>query len=160
MTLTSLDASSGIFWIECPPNSTLMPGASHEFLEHTSELELRVRAPSFPKLLCEAGRAVGLLMLRDAAHDASGPWRTLTVSSADRAGLLVDWLNELIYQAETAHWVPTEMETDSVTDTFLEIRARGVAVKEAPALIKAATLHNVQVREVDDGVEAEVILDI
>ncbi len=137
-----------------------MSVASHEFLEHTSELELRVRAPSFSELLCEAGRAVGLLMLGDGDRQASGDWKSLNVRSRDRAALLVDWLNELVYQAETTHWVPTEFDPRSVTDTALDLRARGVTLQEAPSLVKAATFHNLRVREVAGGVEAEVILDV
>ncbi len=134
--------------------------ASHEFLEHTSELELRIRAPTFADLIAEAARALAELMLRGRADTAPGPWRKLTVHSADRGALLVDWLNELIYRAETELWVPIEIRAESVSDRCLSVQARGVAVEEAPALVKAATFHRLRVDEVADGLEAEVILDV
>jgi SHS2 domain-containing protein len=35
-----------------------------------------------------------------------------------------------------------------------------VAVEEAPSLVKAATFHELRVRDLPEGLEAEVILDV
>lgn len=140
--------------------------ASHEFFDHTSELGLRVRASSFAELLAEAARGLGKLMLRGRPASSTGQWRVLEVNSIDREALLVDWLNELIFRAEVDRWIPVEIEIVAATDTMLSARARGVAVDEAPALVKAATHHGLAVRNVDVGgggggdVEAEVVLDV
>lgn len=138
--------------------------ASHEFFDHTSELGLRVRASSFAELLAEAARGLGKLMLRGRPASSTGQWRVLEVNSIDREALLVDWLNELIFRAEVDRWIPVEIEIVAATDTMLSARARGVAVDEAPALVKAATHHGLAVRNVGGGgggdVEAEVVLDV
>ncbi|HUL70821.1 MAG TPA: hypothetical protein VLT17_11370, partial [Gemmatimonadales bacterium] len=39
--------------------------ATHEFLSHTSEMQLLVHAATYPELFAEAGHALGLLSLRD-----------------------------------------------------------------------------------------------
>jgi len=136
--------------------------ASHEFFDHTSELGLRVRASSFAELLAEAARGLGKLMLRGRPPSSTGRWRALEVNATDREALLVDWLNELIFHAEVERWVPVEIEIVTASDTMLSARARGVAVDEAPALVKAATHHGLFVRQVGGGgeVEAEVVLDV
>ncbi len=134
--------------------------ASFELLDHTAEVKLRIRAPSFAELATEAGRAVARLELGRAAPAAEGAYRDVVVRSPDREALLVDWLNELIWLAETERWVATEFEVHAATDTMLQARVRGVTVDEAPARIKAATFHGLKVAPAADGLEAEVILDV
>lgn len=134
--------------------------ASSELLEHTAEVELRIRAPSFAELAAEAGRAVARLELGRTPPPAEHLHRDVVIRSPDREALLVDWLNELIWLAETERWVATEFEMNAATDTLLQARVRGVTVDEAPARIKAATFHGLKVAPAADGLEAQVILDV
>ena len=133
---------------------------SHELLEHTGEVHLRVRGRTFAELLSEAGRALGELMLRGAPETPTGSWENISVHSADRKALLVDWLNELIYHAESSREVPTQFEMLEADETALRARVRGVSVAEPPALVKAATFHDIRVETLEGGVEADVILDV
>jgi SHS2 domain-containing protein len=135
-------------------------GATSELLEHTAEVKLRVRAPSFGELAAEAGRAVARLELGREPPPAQSPERVLQIHSCDPEALLVDWLNELVFLAETERWVATEFAVEFATETALQVRARGVPVDQAPARIKAATFHGLKVAPLADGVEAEVILDV
>lgn len=134
--------------------------ASHQYVDHTSEIGLQVQAPSFPELLAEAGRGLARLMLREVPAEAEGETREIEVSSHDRESLLVDWLNEILYVAETGLWVPLEFEVLEATDSRLRVRARGVTVEVSPSMVKAATFHGLEVVETADGVSAEVILDV
>jgi SHS2 domain-containing protein len=135
-------------------------GPSSELLSHTAEVKLRVRAGSLGELVAEAGRALGALELGAAPPRASGAWRDLEIRAADREALVVDWLNELIYLAETERWVAVEFEVRSAADTALAMRARGVSVDETPARVKAATFHGLKIIAVPDGLEAEVVFDV
>ncbi|HKH43840.1 MAG TPA: archease [Thermoanaerobaculia bacterium] len=142
------------------PETTM---AWHRFLDHTSEITLHVGAADWPGLLAQAGLGLAELLLRGtapAASDADTAWRPLEVSSHDRESLLVDWLNEIVYVAETGLWVPLEIEIDDVSETHLKARARGVAVEAPPSLVKAATFHDLHVRDLPEGLDAEVILDV
>jgi SHS2 domain-containing protein len=134
--------------------------ASHRFVDHTSEIGLQVRAASFPELLAEAGRGLARLLLRDRPAEAAGEAREIEVSSHDRESLLVDWLNELIFEAEVRLWVPLEFEVMEASDTHFRVRARGAEVEVPPSIVKAATFHGLQVMETPEGLEAEVILDV
>ena len=134
--------------------------AWHRFLDHTSEITLHVGAADWPGLLTEAGLGLAELLLRGAASTVDGDWRHLEVSSHDREALLVDWLNEIIYIAETGLWVPAEIEIDDVSETHLKARARGRTVEVPPSLVKAATFHDLHVRDLPEGLDAEVILDV
>jgi SHS2 domain-containing protein len=102
---------------------------SHEIADHVSEVRLRVRAGSLGDLLEEAGRAVAQLQLRG-ADAARGTWRMIEISARDRAALLVDWLNELIFPAGAKRWVGADFEVDSAQDG--RVRARGGSGSSAP----------------------------
>jgi protein archease len=135
-------------------------GCWHRWVDHTSEVQLQVGAESLGGLAAEAGRALGLLLLRGAAADVVGPVRELDVSSADREALLVNWLNEILFVAETELWVPIEFEIREASPTRLRAAARGVPVADAPSTVKAATFHGLAVEERQGGLQAEVIFDV
>jgi SHS2 domain-containing protein len=134
--------------------------ASHRFVDHTSEIGLHVRAATFPEMLTEAGRGLARLLLRDGPAEAAGEARQIEVSSHDREALLVDWLNELLFEAEVRLWVALEFEVLEASDTHIRVRARGAEVEVPPSIVKAATFHGLQVVETTEGFEAEVILDV
>lgn len=134
--------------------------ATHEFIDHTSEVTLRLTASSQHELLAEAGRALGSLMLRGEEVRAGGAWRSVEVSSSDSAALLVDWLNELIFLAETEWWIGTEFDVGECSDKHLKALVRGVAVEETPGFVKAATMHALRFEEDRAALLAEVTLDV
>jgi SHS2 domain-containing protein len=138
----------------------LTQSRSHRWVDHTSEVQLEVEAESLAGLAAEAGQALGLLMLRGAPAEVSGPVRTLEVSSVDRDALLVDWLNEILFVAETESWVPVEFAVEESSPTRLRVAARGVPVEEVPSSVKAATFHGLRVEERDGSWRAEVIFDV
>lgn len=136
--------------------------ASSQVLEHTAEVRLRVAGPTLGALFAEAGRALAAVELGGAPPVPSGEWRPIEVRSIDRDALLVEWLNELVYLAETECWVPAEFEIEVATPTELKARARGVSLDAAPARVKAATFHGLRITETagGGGLEGEVILDV
>ena len=133
---------------------------SVELIEHPGEVRLRLRAASLGDLAGVAGRALAEVELGHPPGPARGAWRDITVHGRDREALLVHWLNELIYLAETDRWVGVEFAADRATDTELRMRVRGMSVDEAPSRVKAATFHGLRITSVADGVEAEVVLDV
>ena len=134
--------------------------AVSEQLSHTAEVAVRVRASSFGELTAEAARALAKIQLGAATPAPSGPWRDVEVNAPDREAVLVDWLNELIYLAETERWVALEFAVASADATTLRMRARGATLDEAPARVKAATFHGLAIVAVPDGLEAEVVFDV
>ena len=134
--------------------------ASHELIDHTSEVRLRLRARSLGELLAEAGRALAELQLRGAEAGTAAGTRRLRVAAADRESLLVDWLNELIFLAEAERWVATGFEIERVDARSVDVTASGVELTRISGLVKAATMHGLRVADMDGGVEAEVILDV
>jgi len=132
----------------------------HRWVDHTAEVQLQVGAESLAGLLAEAGRALGLLLLRGRDAEPSREARTIEVSSVDREALLVDWLNEIIFLAEVEPWIAVEFDGLEASETHLKASARGVPVDDPPALVKAATFHGLAVEEREGGLQAEVIFDV
>jgi len=133
---------------------------SHELRQHTSEIELHIRAGSLGDLLAEAGHALAEMQLTSADCVPGGPARPIRVLSPDREALLVDWLNELIFLADIDRWVAMDFSIDLADDTEVRARASGVTLEWAPSRVKAATFHGLRVENVPGGLEAEVILDV
>lgn len=149
--------------------------SGHELLDHTSEIVVRLHAPSFPELIAEAARAFTGLVPKDAELRDAPDVRELTLEGPDPAALLVDWMNELVFLGEAERWIPTEISVleeadgatglDVTTDagpatSVVRVRARGAILAQPFVFVKAATLHGVEVRRGPDGIEAEVTLDV
>jgi SHS2 domain-containing protein len=132
----------------------------HRWVDHTAEVQLQVGAESLAGLAAEAGRALGLFLLRGGPPEPEGEARTIEVLSVDREALLVDWLNEILFLAEVERWVAVEFDILETSSERLKASARGVPVDEPPALVKAATFHGLAVEEQDGGLQAEVIFDV
>lgn len=138
----------------------MSPG--YELLEHTSEIELKLRAPTWAALLDQAGAALTARLWAgtDPVPRTGGTWQRVDLHAGDRAALLVDWLNELLYHAEAEWWLPVEFVIEEASDHTLHARVRGVPVAAAPATVKAATLYGAHVTHDAAGLEATVVLDI
>ena len=133
---------------------------THEFLHHTSELVLRVRARSVAMLCAEAGRALGALFREEVDSAERGDRREFDLRALDGEALLVDWLNELIYVAETDRWIPTTCEARGESERHVRFRCEGARIAAPPTRVKAATHHGLRIEPVPGGFQAEVILDV
>jgi SHS2 domain-containing protein len=133
---------------------------THEFQDHIGDVRLRVSAASLEGILAEAARALGQLERESIAPTPERVSRVVRLGPAEPGRLLVDWLNELIFLSETEAWVPEEAEVSRTESGQLEAVVTGPRLVQAPALVKAATHHEVRCARVGAGWEAEVILDV
>jgi SHS2 domain-containing protein len=136
-----------------------MDDARHTFVEHTSEVELRLDAPTPAALFVEAGRALAELMLGESAGAESVTDR-VTVTAPDRAALLAAWIDELIFRAETRKAVFTTFEVARVDEREIVATIRGVAEPIIKTAVKAATYHDLRVVEEAGRWLATVVLDV
>jgi len=129
----------------------------YEWVEHTSELELVIRADSDRGVLEEAVAALAELL----GHELGGRVQTreVKVSAADRPGLLVEWIGELAYLAESQRFVAERVAETRLGDSAVEATVEG-RVGDPPALVKAATYHRLEFGPDGDGWRARVVLDV
>jgi SHS2 domain-containing protein len=133
----------------------------HTFQDHTGDVELTVGAPTLADLFREAARALAELMLGEpAGASARGAPQTVTVQARDKAALLVEWLNELIFRAETTKTVFDDVDVQHASDEEVVARLRGVLEPRIRTAVKAATLHGARLTETEKGFRAHVVLDV
>lgn len=79
-------------------------------------------------------------------------------------GLLVSYLNELVFRFDAYGFIGRKIEVGDIRDFRMPVRVYGekfeTARHEQRLLIKAATYHNIKVRQTDGIWEVEVIFDI
>jgi len=134
--------------------------ASHELVDHTSEVTLRIRARDYGGVIAEATAAFAELVPESLRGHRDERAREFELRARDRVAALVQWLNDIVYLCEAEAWLPTEVEVEVEPDGGLLIRALGEVLRAPFVLVKAATLHEAFVRESEGGLEAEVTLDI
>jgi SHS2 domain-containing protein len=139
--------------------------AQHSFEDHTSEVRLCVTAETLAAVFEEAGHALAELMLDGPPPASLGPVDEVSLVAPDRAALLVHWLNELIFLSETRKQVYVDFQVDSVSETALHARVRGVFPDVLRTAVKAATLHDVVFLESvsasgSRSYAAKVVLDV
>jgi SHS2 domain-containing protein len=133
----------------------------YEILEHTADVGLRARAATVTTLFEQTTR--GLCDIAGIWQDAPGSSVAIDVEARDREGLIVDWLNEVLYLHDSRNVAVGSVEVDEVS----EQRARGrVTVHplgegaETAIQVKAVTYHQLDVREIPSGWSATVFFDI
>ena len=127
---------------------------SYRWVDHTAELELHVEAPSEEDVLQDAMRALAELL-------DGGPGRPQTqrvrLQAPDRGALLVQWLEELVFLADTDRFVPEE--ADITLGEVMEATVRG-RIGDPRPLVKAVTYHGLEFEPFGDGWHAKVVLDV
>jgi SHS2 domain-containing protein len=137
-----------------------MDEGGHSFVEHTSEVELRLHAPTLAGLFVEAGRAVAELMLGDGERAPESVVAEVVVTAPDREALLAAWIDELVFRAETRKAVFTTFTIARIDDHELAAELRGIAEPVIKTAVKAATFFNLRVAEEAGRFVATVVLDV
>lgn len=132
----------------------------YQLVDHTSEVTLRLRAPTFPGLVIQATRAFLALVPDEIRDEVLEGRREVDLDEADPTATLVAWLNEMVFHAEAESWIPVEPEVEEVGESGIRVRAKAMALREPFVLVKAATFHDARIREAEGLLQIEVTLDI
>jgi SHS2 domain-containing protein len=129
----------------------------YRWAENVGELEMQVEAASADAVFAEAFAAFCELTRDDGGSDRVQ--RTIELEAADRADLLADWLDELVYLADAHRFVPEQL-----ADLHLDGgRLRAIVCGhrgEPDGLVKAVTRHRLAFEPVEAGWRARVVLDV
>ena len=137
-----------------------MSGDAIEIVEHTADWSLRVRGEDLAELFANAAIGMAMLIVENPDALPVSVERSLELQAYDAESLLVDWLNELAYLAETEQLVFSRIEIKEINKRSLEATVRG---GEAPVLdkhIKAVTFHNLAIKETESGLEVTIVFDV
>lgn len=132
----------------------------HRFEEHTGEVRIRMEAHDLAGLFREAALALAEVMGAQGPSLGEGESVAIELEARDPEGLLVDWLNELIYRTDVSGKVFTDLRIESAEPRKLLASVRGARLASPKTAVKAATFHGLQVERTDAGYTASVILDV
>jgi SHS2 domain-containing protein len=130
----------------------------YRWLDHTSERELWIEDETPKAVLGEAAIALGDLLREHRQGEAvTHPVR---ISAPDLPALLVEWLEELVYLAETDGFVPERVVEMDLAGNAVEAVVAGQ--RTAPqTLVKGVTYHRLEFAQDDENAwHARVILDV
>jgi len=133
-----------------------------QFIDHTADVGIRVKAVTLEGLFETAGLAFTELVTSADSLDCRLE-RRFNLQEDDIETLLVSWLQELLYLLDIEGFIFGRFRV-KLQDFSLEAVAWGEVfnpeVHEMRTEIKAVTYHQLEVVKSDDGWQAEVIFDI
>jgi SHS2 domain-containing protein len=144
----------------------------YRWVEHTGEVELRIDASSEEAVFADALAAFTELVGDDADDSDDGDGddgdgdglgserREIELEGDDRDLLLVDWVNEFVYLADTGRFVPERISELELEHGRLRAIVRGHRGDPRP-LVKAVSLHGLEYEHEREGRwRARLVLDV
>ncbi len=137
----------------------------YETFDHTADVGLMVIADDLGELFATAAEALFDYIVANRTSVRFEVSETIALEGESLEGLLLSWLNELIFLSETQHRVYGQFDVRVDSALFaLSATIHGEAFDrsrhEADHEVKAVTHHGAGVRRMGQGWHAEVILDI
>ena len=129
-----------------------------EEIEHTADLALRFYGRDVKELFVNA--AYGMFALMAEPSKETTCEREVSLEATDYEGLLVDWLNELIYLHEVEGETYYQFAIETLSPTKLEAHVSGGPTKRKTKAIKAATFHELAIEETANGLVATIVFDV
>ena len=128
----------------------------HEWRSHTAEVELAIEAEAPEQVFVEAADALAELISLE--RDGAAETRRVEIEASDLGALLVDWIGELIFLADTESFVPEQVDVrlDDASLTATLVGRRG----PIEPLVKAATYHGLRFARDNSLWHARVVLDV
>jgi riboflavin kinase/FMN adenylyltransferase len=131
----------------------------YEEIEHTADLAMRAYGRDLRELFVNA--AYGMFdLMAEPAPDEPLRRREVALEGSDHEALLVDWLNELIYLHEVEGETYTRFTIQYLSSAALRASVEGGATGRKTKAIKAATFHDLSIRETKAGYEATIVFDV
>ncbi len=135
----------------------------YEQLSHTADIAVRVYGKGLKELFINAAYA-----MFDIIADLEGLKESVSISveleAASREELLVAWLDELLYNFYTKGIIFFEFDIAFLNEKKLSAKARGRHVGEnrnrLKTEIKAATYHDLEVKEKDAEYSVDIVFDV
>ncbi|MGD0281324.1 MAG: archease [Dissulfurispiraceae bacterium] len=134
-----------------------------EIMDISGDVGIRAYGTSIPEAYENAGAGMYSLITDISGIDESESI-AFQVSGDSSEGLLVAYLNELIFRFDTYGFIGRRVEVTDLSGGSMSARVHGGEFDperhERRLLIKAATYHNIKIKQVGGVWEVEVVFDI
>jgi SHS2 domain-containing protein len=133
-----------------------------EFIDHTADVGVIAYGDDIRQAFANAARALSSL-IAEPGDLQEALYRDIEVTADDEEGLLVAWLNELIYLFDAEGLIFKSFDISSLSSRQLRARAYGEKVDPArhqlKTGVKAATYYLLKVDR-DNGIRVQIIFDV
>jgi SHS2 domain-containing protein len=129
-----------------------------EILEHITDLKIRAFGRDKKELFLNMLK--GMAESQRAEKLKIKTKRQVKIKSLDLAALLVDFLNEVLYLSQVNKEIYLDLKLKKFNDYGLEGEIIGQKVSKFGEDIKAATHHNLEIKQKDKTWEAIILFDI
>ena len=136
------------------------PPIAFEEIEHTADRALRIYGRNLQELLLNAASGLNSLMGAVDNIDSVQKKKSVQIEAIDAESLLVEWLSELAYWAETEMLVFSKFDLQNVSPTHVKALIYGRQVTQMEKHIKAVTYHNLEIVKTESGLAATVVFDV
>ena len=140
-----------------------MKDKNYEFIEHTADVGIKVRGKDLRELFKNSA-----LAMFDIIAEKQSPKVTrrqeikIEQKADDLEELLVNWLNELLSLSAAQELIFLAFKITKLDKNILQAIAVGqnIADYKVNSEIKAATYHELEIKENKSGWEAKIIFDV
>jgi SHS2 domain-containing protein len=129
----------------------------YRWIEHTSEVEVLIEDETPRAVFTEALIALRELLTEERGGDAVT--HEVSASAPDLPALLVEWLSELVYLAETDGFIPGRVVGFELTQTSVDATVGGRRARPQ-TVVKGVTYHGLELTETDGSWRARVVFDV
>ncbi len=131
-----------------------------EEIEHTADLALKIYGQNLEQLLINAARGLNSIMGAGPRIQSKSQEKSISLEAIDAESLLVEWLSELAFWAETEMLVFNNFDIQRVSTTHVSAIIYGNRVARLEKHVKAVTYHNLEIIKTDSGLAATVVFDV
>ncbi len=134
-----------------------------EILNHTADISIKVYGRDLKELFKNA--AFGMFsILADLEGITVSTELGIKAEAPDKEELLIEWLDELLYNFYTKHIIFSKFNITELTDTNLTATIKGRFIGEnknrLKTEIKAATRHDLHIEKKEDHYEVQIVFDV
>ena len=137
--------------------------AKYEFINHTTDLGIRVRGISLKELFENAARAMFDLIV-DLDTVKTRNQITIEIKGDELEELLADWLRDILYRYNGDEYLLKEFKIEKISPEGLKARVRGekldMSRHSLKREIKAVTYHDLKIKKLNHEWQAQIIFDI
>lgn len=133
----------------------------YKILPHSADIRLEITASCKEDLFQGALKGMAYIIKANVSQKGVLKKEQIEIHSVDINALLVDFLNEVLAKSDIYNCIFNKIEIEKLTDNSIEGIIEGRSVKEFSKEIKAATYHQLNIKQDKNGDwKAIVLFDI
>ena len=136
----------------------------YDEIPHTADFAARIYGKTLTELFENAAYAMFDMMAGITGKLPLDLATDIEVEAQDKETLLISWLNEVLYLSYIEQVIFTDFKVHLEGETKLQAKLKGTKIEDDPGRIsseiKAATYHDLDIKETKGGYEVTVVFDV